>query len=130
MDATNTAVPEGAQAEPTAADAVTALVEEGATVEGDDVASVLLAAVAALDMAADKGLPLGSARILALRFGDDGEISAHALDDAQAAAALPMLTAEGVKSHAFTMADVKAFIEAAEKDDDEPEGDEGKEAAS
>ena len=106
-------------AEPTAADAVTALVEEGATVEGDDVASVLLAAVAALDMAADKGLPLGSARILALRFGDDGEISAHALDDAQAKAALPMLTAEGVKSEAFSMDDIKKFIEAAQKDDDD-----------
>ena len=106
-------------AEPTAADAVAALVEEGATVEGDDVASVLLAAVAALDMAADKGLPLGSARILALRFGDDGEISAHALDDAQAKAALPMLTAEGVKSEAFSMDDIKKFIDAAEKDDDD-----------
>jgi hypothetical protein len=106
-------------AEPTAADAVAALVEEGATVEGDDVASVLLAAVAALDMAADKGLPLGSARILALRFGDDGEISAHALDDAQAKAALPMLTAEGVKSEAFSMDDIKKFIDAAQKDDDD-----------
>ena len=106
-------------AEPTAADAVAALVEEGATVEGDDVASVLLAAVAALDMAADKGLPLGSARILALRFGDDGEISAHALDDAQAKAALPTLTAEGVKSEAFSMDDIKKFIDAAEKDDDD-----------
>lgn len=129
MDA-ETKKPAEMAAEPTASDAVTALVEEGATVEGDDVASVLLAAVAALDMAADKGLPLGSARVLALRFGDDGEISAHALDDAQAEAALPMLTAEGVKMESFTMDDIKAFIEAAEKDDDEPESDEGEEAAS
>jgi len=124
-------------AEPTAAEAVTALVDEGATAEGDDTASVLLAAVAGLDMASDKGLPLGTARVLALRFGDDGEVSVHALDDTQAAAALPALTAEGVKVEKFTMADVQAFIEAAQAEDgdDKPEGEgsempEGEEAAS
>lgn len=82
-----------------AAPAVAELVEAGATVEGDDIPSIMAATLAALDIALEQGaVAVGEARILALRFEDDGSVIVSALSDEAAAAIAPNLEGEGITS--------------------------------
>jgi hypothetical protein len=113
---------DGAELSDAAEGAIAAMVEEGASVEGDTLSSVELAAVAALDLAAEElGEALGNARVVALRFEDDGSVRVSALTDEQATAAEAMLAAEGVASKTVAMADLKGAIEGASEDEgDEP----------
>lgn len=72
----------------TAITAAARLTAEGATVEGEDSDSVIAAAILALDMAGDDLPPPADVTAYVLHFGEDGSVTVHALDAAQAKAAL------------------------------------------
>lgn len=102
------------------AGAVESMAEEGASLEGDTASSVELAAVAAIDLASrDMSDAIGNARVIALRFDDNGDVRVSALSDAQASAAESMLAAEGVASKVVSMADLKVAIDEASEGEDE-----------
>jgi hypothetical protein len=106
--------------------AVAELVEQGATVEGDDKASVIAAASIALDLAAesDEGLDVSVARMVAVEFLEDGDVIVHAVTDEGSDAVRAALKGADVQSVTVAAADIEeVFAEARKIEAGEDEGD-------